>query len=91
MVQALFRLSDQTEPPPEQTGLRQEQDVALWQAINALDDRRRETVIQVEPSPLPLPTPTPYPIPASCPVTLPNGNTPPGQSPSPTYHGNGQL
>lgn len=44
-VQALFRLSDQTEPPPEQTALRQEQDAALWQAINALDDRRRETVI----------------------------------------------
>lgn len=46
-------------------------------------------------TPLPLPTPaptaTPYPIPTSCPVTLPNGNTPPGQSPSPTYHGNGQL
>lgn len=46
-------------------------------------------------TPLPLPTPaptvTPYPIPPSCPVTLPNGNLPPGQPPSPTYHGNGQL
>jgi hypothetical protein len=41
--------------------------------------------------PTPAPAATPYPIPASCPVTLPNGNTPPGESPSPTYHGNGQL
>jgi len=45
VLQSLFRFSDQTEPPPEQTTLRQEQDVALWQAINALDDRRREAVI----------------------------------------------
>lgn len=45
VLQALFRFSDQTEPPPEQTALRQEQDTAVWQAINALDDRHRETVI----------------------------------------------
>jgi RNA polymerase sigma-70 factor (ECF subfamily) len=45
VLQALFRGSDQVESPPEQTTLRQEQDTALWQAINALDDRRRETVI----------------------------------------------
>lgn len=57
------------------------------------------TSLQVGPQPIktppPLPTPaptaTPYPIPASCPVTLPNGNPPPGQPSSPTYHGNGQL
>jgi hypothetical protein len=36
-------------------------------------------------------TPPPDPIPANCPITLPNGNTPPGQSPYPTHHGNGQL
>lgn len=45
VLQALFRFSDQTEPPPEQTALRQEQDAALWQTIKTLDDRRRETVI----------------------------------------------
>lgn len=27
----------------------------------------------------------------SCPVTLPNGDTPPGESPNPHYHGNGAL
>ncbi len=43
------------------------------------------------PRPSPAPTATPNPIPASCPVTLPNGNTPPGEQPSPTYHGNGLL
>jgi hypothetical protein len=26
-----------------------------------------------------------------CPVTVPNGSTPPGEQPSPDYHGNGQL
>ncbi len=47
----------------------------------------------VTPAPLPTPAPTatPYPIPASCPVTLPNGNPPPGQPASASYHGNGQL
>jgi RNA polymerase sigma-70 factor (ECF subfamily) len=45
VVQALFRFSSETEPPPEQAALRHEQDAALWQAINALDDRRRATVI----------------------------------------------
>ncbi|MEA2596516.1 MAG: hypothetical protein QOF01_2985 [Thermomicrobiales bacterium] len=29
--------------------------------------------------------------PAECPVTLPNGETPPGERPSLGYHGNGQL
>ena len=29
--------------------------------------------------------------PASCPVTRPNGSTPPGEQPSPTHHGNGAL
>ena len=43
------------------------------------------------PRPMPAPTATSNPIPASCPVTLPNGNTPPGEQPSPTYHGNGLL
>lgn len=45
VLQALFRFSDQTEPPPEQTALQQEQDAALWQAIKTLDDHRRETII----------------------------------------------
>jgi hypothetical protein len=27
----------------------------------------------------------------ACPVTLPNGNTPPGEQPSPAHHGNGDL
>lgn len=43
-LQLLFRFAEPI-APPEQTTLRQEQDAALWQAINALDDRRRETVI----------------------------------------------
>jgi hypothetical protein len=37
------------------------------------------------------PTPTPFPIPANCPVTLPNGSTPPGEEPIPDHHGNGAL
>ncbi len=45
VLQSLFRFFDPIEPPPEQTTLRQEQDAALWQAINALDDHRREAVI----------------------------------------------
>lgn len=44
-VQALFRVSDQTEPSPEQTTLREEQDATLWQAIKELDDCHRETII----------------------------------------------
>jgi hypothetical protein len=28
---------------------------------------------------------------AGCPVTLPNGSTPPGETPNPDYHGNGSL
>ncbi len=45
VLQALSRLSVPAEPPPEQTTLRQEQDAALWRAINALDERRREAII----------------------------------------------
>jgi hypothetical protein len=29
--------------------------------------------------------------PSSCPVTVANGSTPPGERPTPGYHGNGQL
>jgi hypothetical protein len=28
---------------------------------------------------------------ATCPVTIPNGSTPPSEQPSPEYHGNGAL
>ena len=28
---------------------------------------------------------------STCPVTTPNGDTPPGEQPSPDHHGNGQL
>ena len=28
---------------------------------------------------------------AACPVTVPNGETPPGERPSPNHHGNGEL
>jgi RNA polymerase sigma-70 factor (ECF subfamily) len=45
ILQALFRFSNPTEPPPEQVTMQQEQDATLWQAINTLDDRRRETII----------------------------------------------
>jgi hypothetical protein len=31
------------------------------------------------------------PDPGTCPVTLPNGNTPPGEKPSKLYHGSGGL
>jgi hypothetical protein len=38
------------------------------------------------------PTATPAAVRAgTCPVTLPNGNTPPGEKPSKLYHGNGEL
>lgn len=45
VMQALFRFSNPSESPLEQVALKQEQDTTLWQAINALDDRRREAVI----------------------------------------------
>lgn len=45
VIQTLFRFSTPTEPPPEQVTMQQEQDTALWQAINALDDRHRETIV----------------------------------------------
>jgi hypothetical protein len=35
-------------------------------------------------------SPQPIDLPA-CPVTAPNGNTPPGETPAPEYHGNGAL
>ena len=31
------------------------------------------------------------PATSNCPVTVPNGNTPPGEKSSPSYYGNGQL
>jgi RNA polymerase sigma-70 factor (ECF subfamily) len=45
VLQRLFRAKGEMHPPSEQTALNHEQDSALWQAIAALDDRRRETVI----------------------------------------------
>jgi len=36
-------------------------------------------------------TPTGTPPAASCEATLPNGDTPPGEEPGPTYYGNGRL
>lgn len=48
-------------------------------------------------TPRPTNTPSPPPVPlteaaiASCPVTMPNGSTPPGERPSPHQHGNGDL
>lgn len=35
--------------------------------------------------------PVPTPTPAPCNPTQPNGDTPPGEDPSPTFHGNGLL
>lgn len=49
------------------------------------------TSLQIGSLPTPTPTPTPYPIPVSCPVTLPNGNPPNGEPPTPDHHGNGQV
>jgi hypothetical protein len=47
------------------------------------------------PVPAPAPTSTPMAIPAPdsdrCPVTIANGNGPPGERPSPDFHGNGKL
>src|SRR5918999_2809442 len=34
---------------------------------------------------------SPWHPPPACPVTVPNGSTPPGESPSPDTHGNGKL
>jgi hypothetical protein len=34
---------------------------------------------------------SPWRPPPACPVTVPNGSTPPGESPSPDTHGNGKL
>lgn len=34
---------------------------------------------------------SPWQPPPTCPVTVPNGSTPPGESPSPDTHGNGKL
>ncbi len=51
------------------------------------------TTIQISPLPIEsLPSsPTPFPIPPSCPVTLANGSTPPGEEPIPDHHGNGAI
>jgi len=45
------------------------------------------TSVEVDASTL---TPVTTPLPP-CPVTVPNGSTPPGEQPSPDHHGNGQL
>jgi hypothetical protein len=39
----------------------------------------------------PVPPASPVTSPMPCPVTLANGSTPPGERPSPGYHGNGAL
>ena len=50
-----------------------------------------------QPRATPTPTPTrqsvaaPAPDPKQCPVTIPNGNGPPGERRSSSYHGNGAL
>lgn len=44
-VHALFRVSGEAEAYPEQIVAQREADTALWQAIQALDDRLREVVI----------------------------------------------
>jgi hypothetical protein len=48
----------------------------------------------VEPTERVFPTATPLPpeiLDDGCPVTKPNGSTPPGEDPSRYYHGNGQI
>jgi hypothetical protein len=50
-----------------------------------------------QPRATPTPAATSQPVvapaadPKRCPVTIPNGNGPPGEQPSPTYYGNGRL
>jgi hypothetical protein len=50
-----------------------------------------------QPQATPTPAPTAQPVvapaadPKRCPVTIANGNGPPGERPSPHYHGNGAL
>jgi hypothetical protein len=49
---------------------------------------------QPQDTPTPMPTSQPVAAPAGpkrCPVTIANGNGPPGEYPSPDYHGNGAL
>jgi hypothetical protein len=47
--------------------------------IGADDERRRVS------------SPSPWQPPPACPVTIPNGSTPPGEGGSPDHHGNGRL
>ena len=44
-LQALYRLTGEPETRPEQKAIHNETHTRLWQAISALDDRRREAVI----------------------------------------------
>ncbi|MCK6623723.1 MAG: RNA polymerase sigma factor [Anaerolineae bacterium] len=44
-VWAVFGWQDVVAPQPEQTTLQEEQEGRLWQAVVALDERRRETII----------------------------------------------
>jgi hypothetical protein len=47
---------------------------------------------QATPTPMPTSQPVAAPTgPKRCPVTIANGNGPPGEYPSPDYHGNGAL
>jgi RNA polymerase sigma-70 factor (ECF subfamily) len=45
VLQALFWLKRQHEPQPEDKASEKESDARLWQAIEALDERRREAII----------------------------------------------
>jgi hypothetical protein len=49
------------------------------------------TVVVADPGPIPLHGPMSEPSQEACPVTLPNGMTPPAEEPSPGHHGNGPL
>lgn len=45
VLQALYRSTGEPETQPEQTAIHNETHTRLWQAISALDDRRREAII----------------------------------------------
>jgi RNA polymerase sigma-70 factor (ECF subfamily) len=45
ILEALYRLTGEHETHPEQTAIHNETYTRLWQAISALDDRRREAII----------------------------------------------
>jgi len=64
-------------------------------AVQASPTDTPPTLTPPEPTTAP-PTPSPSPVPIAyittpCPVTLGNGSTPPLESPSPGFHGNGEL